>query len=178
MLVVCGQYEFGRQLLSIISGALAGNHQTACSGAEARRKTSTREYDAVLIAGRLPDENAASLAIDLAESGTRGVITVVERANLFDAHEMLDGTGATILAKPLTKDALLQAIRLVARVNEGAGGLFEKAKLMLMQVKSWTEPQAHRYIQKLSMNRRLPRDVTAQIVIRALERESNDSHKA
>lgn len=171
LLVVCGQKELESQLLSIISSAVPGAHSTASSGAEARRKTSFTEYEAVLIAGRLPDETASDLAVGLAENGVQGVMVIVDRSGLADAHEILDGFGVTILAKPLTKDALCQAIKLLVRVNVGNGGVFEKAKLMLIQQKSWTEPQAHRYIQKISMDKRLPRDITSQFIIKALERE-------
>jgi len=171
MLVVCSQREFAEQLLLIISSVLVGANSTATSGAQARRQTSLTEYAAVLIAGKLPDETAADLAIGLAENGVKRVIIVVDRANLADAHEMLDGTGVTILSKPLTKDALTQAVKLIVKVGYGEGGIFEKAKLMLMQQKNWTEPQAHRYIQKISMDKRLPRDVSSQYVIRALEHE-------
>lgn len=173
VLLVCGQREFGEKLLPIISSAIPSVNSMAVSGAEARRKTSLTEYAAVLIAGRLPDETTSDLAIGLSENGVNGVIIVVDRANLVDAHEMLDGTGVTILAKPITKDSLTQAIKLIVRVGVGKGGIFEKAKLMLVQQKNWTEPQAHRYIQKLSMDKRLPRDVTSQYVIRALEREKS-----
>jgi response regulator NasT len=173
MLLVCGQRDFGEQLLSIITSVIPGPHSTAASGALTRRMTSLTEYEAVLIAGKLPDETATDLAIGLSENGVKGIMIVIDRVNLADAHEVLDGTGVTILAKPLTKDALTQAIKLIVRVGVGNGGIFEKAKLMLVQQKNWTEPQAHRYIQKMSMDKRLPRDVTSQLVIRALERERN-----
>lgn len=173
MLVVCSQRDFAAQLISIISSVLTGMHSIAASGAQARRQTSLTEYDVVLIAGRLPDETAADLAVGLADNGVKRIIIIVDRANLADAHEMLDGTGVTILAKPITKDALTQTVKLIVRVGSGEGGIFEKAKLMLMQQKNWTEPQAHRYIQKASMEKRLPRDVTSQYVIRALEHEKD-----
>jgi len=178
LLLVCGQQEFAAQLLSIISLALPGAHFTVASGAQARRETSFIEFEAVLIAGRLPDETPNDLAVGLAENGVKGIIIIVDRGELADAHETLDGLGVTILSKPLTKEALTQAIKLIVRVGDGKGGIFEKAKLMLVQQKNWTEPQAHRYIQKLSMDKRLPRDVTSQYVIRALEREINGGENA
>lgn len=172
MLVVCRQREVAEQLLSIISTVLAGVHMIATSGAQARRQSSLTEYDAVLIAGRLPDETAVDLANGLSANGVKRILLVADRAKLADAHEMLDGTGVTILSQPLTKEALTQAVKLIVKMGTGEGGIFEKAKLMLIQQKGWTEPQAHKYIQKMSMNKRLPRDVTSQYVIRALERES------
>lgn len=174
MLIICGQREFGRNLLTIISSAIAGSHSLTGSGAEARRRLSLNEFAAVLIAGKLPDEPGLDLALDLAQDGILNLIYITDRNELLDAHEALDGTGVTILSTPLTQNSLTQAIRLVMRVSEG-GGTFEKAKLMLVQQKNWTEPQAHRYIQKLSMDKRMPRDLAAHLVIKALEREINTS---
>jgi DNA-binding response OmpR family regulator len=167
ILVVCGHRELGEQLVSVISASIPGNHLCAFSGADARRKTGLNEYEAVLIAGKLLDETTLELAESLAGNGCNGVMIVVERDALYDAHESLDGTGVTILVKPLTKDALLHSIKLIMNVKEG-GGTLEKAKLMLIQQKNFTESQAHRYIQKLAMDKRLPREVAAQLIIKAI----------
>lgn len=176
-LIVCGRRSFADQLLGMVSSAVAGTHQIALSGAEARRKTGINEFEGVLIAGRLPDEGDIGLAQELAENGCPGVMVVVERDALLDAHEALDGTGVTILGRPLSREALLNSMRLMARVREG-GGTLDKAKLMLIQIKHYTEPQAHRYIQKIAMDKRLPRDVVAQLVVRALEREKRAADPA
>ena len=170
LLLVSARREFAEQLLQMIQTAVAGSHAIALSGAEARRRTGGTEFAGVLITGRLPDESGVDLAYDLASSGCQGVILICERDALLDAHEALDGTGAVILARPLTREALLNSLKLVVRVREG-GGTLDKAKLMLIQMKNFTEPQAHRYIQKLAMDKRLPREVAAQLVIRTLEKQ-------
>lgn len=173
ILIVCGQKEFAKNLLAILSSSIAGNHSTAFSGADARRRTSIKEYMAVLVAGRLPDEPSLDLVQELAQSLEGNIIYITDRNELLDAHEALDGTGVTILSTPLTKSSLTQSIRLVLRVAEG-GGTFERAKLLLVQRKGWNESQAHRYIQKLSMDKRIPRELAAQMVLKALERESGE----
>ena len=94
---------------------------------------------------------------------------VVERNSLYDAHERLDGKGVTILVKPLNKNALLHSIKLIVNVKEG-GGTLEKAKLLLIQQQNFTETLAHRYIQKFAMDKRLPREVAAQMIIKAIEK--------
>ena len=169
MLIVCGKREFGEQLCRIVSSAFPGCHSVAGSGAEARRKTGQAEYECILIAGGLRDENGTDLAYDLTAAGCRSVAMLTDRQSVCEAHEALDGTGVTILVMPLTKDALIHSLRLLTKFRE-SGGTLEKAKIMLMQLKNFTEPQAHRYIQKLSMDKRLPREVAAQLVIRALEK--------
>jgi DNA-binding response OmpR family regulator len=172
MLIVCGQRNLGEHLLNMIASTIPGRHVTALSGADARRRTSLSEFSAVLIAGRLPDDTSIDLALDLTHKGCSVVMVITERDELFDTHDALDGTGVTILSKPLSKDALLQAVKLILKVTEG-GGTLEKAKLMLVAHKNFTEPQAHRYIQKLSMDKRLPREVAAQYVIKGIEREQS-----
>lgn len=169
ILIVCGKKDFADKLGALASSGIPGGHSVALTGAEARRKTGLSEYGAVLVADRIPDENMIDLAADLAESGCSGVMIIVGREALYEAHEALDGTGVTILVRPITKDALVHTVKLVERVREG-GGTFEKAKLMLVQKKDYSEQQAHKYIQKISMDKRIPRDVAATLIIRALEK--------
>ena len=174
ILIVCGQLNLCNFLLNLVSSAIPGPHVKALSGAEARRKTSQSEFAATLIAGRMADGTAIDLALDFSRSGSSGVMVVTERDELFDAHDALDGSGVTILSKPLSKDALVQSIRLILRVAEG-GGTVEKAKLMLITHKNFNEPQAHRYIQKISMDKRLPREIAAQLVIKSIEQELGEN---
>ena len=108
----------------------------------------------------------------MSQSVEGNILYLTDRNELLDAHEALDGTGVTILSAPLTKSSLIQSIRLVLRVAE-SGGTFERAKLLLVQQKGWSEFQAHRYIQRLSMDKRVPRELAAQLVLKALEREAN-----
>lgn len=171
ILIVCGQRDLGEYMINLIASEIPGMHTLSLSCADARRKTSVNEFAAVLIVGRLRDGTSIDLASDLTQNGCQRVMVVAERSELCDAHEALDGTGATILSRPLSKSALIQTIKLVICVEE-TGGTVEKAKLMLIRSKNFSEPQAHRYIQKLSMDKRLPREVAAQYVIKAIERET------
>lgn len=171
LLIVCARKDFAGQLIAMISAAVPGNHAVSLSGAEARRRTGLSEFEGVLITGRLSDESGVDLALDLAEKGCSGIMLICERNELLDAHEALDGTGVTILSRPLTKDTLLHSLKLVVNVREG-GGTLDRAKLMLIQIKNYTEPQAHRYIQKIAMDKRVPRDIAAQMIIRALEKQT------
>ena len=170
ILIVSGQRDLGEYLLNIITSTFPGHHTASFSGADARRRTSMSDFSVILIVSRLSDDSGIDLSLDLAHKGCTGIILITERDNLFDTHEALDGTGVTILSKPLSKDALLQAIRLILKVAEG-GGIIDKAKLMLVSHKNFTEQQAHRYIQKLSMNKRIPIEIAAQLVIKSIEQE-------
>jgi DNA-binding response OmpR family regulator len=170
ILIVCCRRELGDYLKGLVAGEIPGMHELALSCADARRRISVEDFAAVLVVGRLRDGSGVELAADIAQDGKGSVLYVAERGDVFDAHDALDGTGVTILSRPLPKEALINTVRLVLRVEE-TGGTVEKAKLMLIKYKHFSEPQAHRYLQKLSMDRRLPREVAAQYVIKAIERE-------
>jgi len=51
--------------------------------------------------------------------------------------------------------------------------LVEKAKGLLMMKYNWTEPQAFRWIQKASMDRRMSMRQIARIVIEEAERKAD-----
>lgn len=176
MLLVCSNKNTAQQLTAMISSVLPGIHSTAFSGAQARRQITLTDYSVVLIAGRLSDETAPRLAAELSYENVCPVVIIVDSAEVDVAHDILEGLNTTILTKPIKKDTLLNTVRLAAKLGSGEGGIFEKAKLKLVQQKGFTEPQAHRYIQKISMEKRLPRDVTAQMIIKALERELKEDN--
>lgn len=175
MLLVCSNNNTAQQLAAMIFSVLPGIHATAYSGAQARRQITLTDYSAVLIAGRLSDETAPRLASELCYEGVCPIIIIVDSTEFDNAHDILEGLDVTILTKPIKKDTLLNTVRLVAKLGSGEGGIFEKTKLRLMQQKGWNEGQAHRYIQKISMEKRLPRDVTAQMVLKALDRELDEN---
>ena len=99
--------------------------------------------------------------------------------------ERLEARGALVLQKPLNKALFLRTVRLamVARrrlleiKTENAGlhhkieeiRLIDRAKCVLIQYLGLTEPQAHRYIEKQAMDRRVSRREVAAGILAAYE---------
>ncbi|MFF4772418.1 ANTAR domain-containing response regulator [Microtetraspora fusca] len=92
-----------------------------------------------------------------------------------------DAGAMAYLVKPFTKGDLIPAIEMavsrheeIAALEKEVSGLserletrklVERAKGLLMAQHGWTEPQAFRWIQKASMDRRLSMRQVAQIVV-------------
>lgn len=176
MLLVCSAQKLAEQLTRIISSVFPAVSAVASSGSQAKRLTSITDYSIVIIAGKLSDQSAPALAYELSDNQVKPIIIIVDSTECVDAHELLNGLDVTVLTKPLSKEAFINTLRLVSKIQSGEGGIFEKAKLGLVQQKGWTEQQAHRYIQKVSMEKRLPRDVTSQYVLKALAREATQTN--
>ena len=111
---------------------------TVHSIGEARRKIVETAFDIVLINAPLPDDFGMRLAVDIcASSGaTRGRMRQME-------------------AKQATVEEKIEEIRLVNR-----------AKWLLIERLGMTEPEAHRYIEKQSMDLRISKREAAKSVIK------------
>ena len=94
-----------------------------------------------------------------------------------DREELLE-LGATLLVKPLTKNAFMVALNaadmahirlctLKRKIDEEK--VITRAKLLLMEVLCMREEQAHKYIEKESMNNGVTRLETAYDVIRTYD---------
>lgn len=121
------------------------------SGAELRRAASRLERCTVLCSAILPDATADELAADLPE----GVDLLVIDTPLFLSN--CESPRLIRLPTPLRRDELLRALTGLGRqaaetrpVDEKE--LISRAKAELMRRRGLTEPQAHRYLQRISMD--------------------------
>jgi response regulator NasT len=94
------------------------------------------------------------------------------------AREKLLDMGATILVKPLKQSAFTTAIQAADMAHIRLGALKKKlddekvitrAKLLLMQTLSFTEEEAHKFIEKEAMNSGRTRSDVAYEIIRTYE---------
>ena len=94
------------------------------------------------------------------------------------AKEKLLDMGATILVKPLKQSAFTTAIQAADMAHIRLGALKKKlddekvitrAKLLLMQTLSFTEEEAHKFIEKEAMNSGRTRSDVAYEIIRTYE---------
>lgn len=144
-----------------------------CStAAEARRVVLYRAFDIFVINGGLDDERGNELANYIADTfDISGVyIDDYTRADMFS--EELGSNGVVTLVRPITKTALGDALKMIAVANTRVRELkarndelsakledikyIARAKIALMRSLGFTEEQAHKYIEKKSMEMRLP----------------------
>ncbi len=155
------------------------------SAAEARRATLCRSFDMFVVNGGLPDEQGNELARFIADTCDCGGVYIDDFAEVDMFSEDLAGVGVLTLVRPITKTALAEAVNLIsvanarvralkAKNNELMGKIDDmkfimRAKIVLMRSLGYTEEQAHRYIEKKSMDMRVSRRRVAMDILKTYE---------
>jgi response regulator NasT len=163
--------ELSEQLLRIEG---CGMTAVTASGSEARRlvKNDT-EPELVIINTPLPDEYGQELAEMIAESTSSGIILICSGDAADDMADRMSDSGINVLARPVTRELLQRTIRLILGARARMAGArkesadimnrieemrtINRAKTTLMKYLKFTEPQAHKYIEKQAMNNRQTR---------------------
>ncbi len=159
---------------------------TVCSNAaEARRTALCRPFDIFVINGGLPDECGNELAAMLADTYDCGGIYIDEFMRVDMFSEDLGKYGVVCMVRPITKTALADTVRLVSIANARVRALkanneelsakledlkyISRAKIVLMRSLGYSEDQAHKYIEKQSMDLRISRRKVAMDILKTYE---------
>ena len=154
---------------------------TVKSIAEAKRRLFDQPYDIILINAPLPDDFGMRLAIDACNESGAGVLLLVKSEHYNDIYSKVVGYGVMTLSKPTTLQMVSQTLRVLCatrerlrKVEERQATVEEKieeirlvnrAKWLLIECLSMTEAEAHRYIEKQSMDLRISKREVAQNII-------------
>ena len=134
-----------------------------------RRLIPDRRVDLLVINAPLKDEFGTQLAQDLANRNL-GVLLLTP-ADVFDqVCCRVESSGVMTLAKPISRQTLYMALRAMTltlqRKMEDVRTV-NHAKWLLMENDHMSEQDAHRYIEKQSMDMRLTRREVAESIIRS-----------
>lgn len=157
---------------------------TMQNGRESRQSLLENDFDLVIIDSPLPDEAGDDLAIKAAEQ-TIGVILIVEQDKLYDINATVEDSGVFVLPKPVSSMFFYQCCKLlfatkyrIQKLEKQNNELMQKlsevrtinmAKCLLIEKMHLTESQAHRYIEKTSMDKRQSRLYLAKEIIKRYE---------
>ncbi len=154
------------------------------SGNEARRFLNTNEYHLIVINTPLSDEFGRDFAIKVADVTNSGIILICRSDISDEICDKLSCYGIFVLSKPINKTTFFQTIKLASatrsrmlRLNNNIKiqnkteeiKLVNRAKNCLMQYLKFTEPQAHRYIEKQAMDTRQTRKEVAKHILSIYE---------
>lgn len=155
--------------------------KTVCSTAEARRCLLHKEFDLVLINSPLPDGPGIGLAEDLCGETEAGVLLLVKAESYEEVTARVQESGVITLCKPGSRQLVahsLQALcamraRLRVRGKDQATveekiqelRLIDRAKWILMENRRMTEPEAHKALELMAMERRITKRQAAEEVI-------------
>ena len=155
---------------------------TARSVGEARRRIAETAFDIVLINAPLPDDFGMRLAIDICANSGAGVLLMVKTDLFNDIYAKVVNYGVITLSKPTNLQMVTQNLRILCATRERIRQMEAKqatveekieeirlvnhAKWLLIQCLSMTEPEAHRYIEKQSMDERISKREVAENIIK------------
>ncbi len=161
-----------RHIRDIIENAGLAECLICHSAAEVKRLASRQGIHAVVCGYKLPDETAQSLADDLPETCSILILAVQSMLDLIDNREGLFKLPApaarndliSMVDRSLSRRSLLERYIRTQRSMEELS-LIEEAKRWLMSERGMSEEEAHRFLQKKSMDtgKRLPQ--TAQMIL-------------
>lgn len=180
MLLVSTDEKFIKEVSSLLQDERY-EYDASRSAADAREKLRRKSFDLVIVNSPLIDEPGEKLCLDAVRCN--GTISAVFAAS--DAFEEINAKvsvhGVFVLRKPSSKIMVLQAISMMICARERLRTLEEKvgkaeskldeirvvnkAKCMLIEHEGLTEADAHRHIEKTSMDAGIPKKLVAQIII-------------
>ena len=171
---------------SLLESAVFTRVVSAASAQEARRYIKESSFDLIIIDSALSDESGKDFALHAAHSTTALIILIVEKKDFYSVEKTTENAGVFTLQKPISAEFFYQASRLLDAsrrrlhyIEEQNKHLqqqleeikvIDRAKITLVQVLRMTEAQAHRYIEKQSMDLRQSRIKTAESILRTYER--------
>ena len=172
--------------LTEILKAASCNHIVALqSCGEARRLLLEREFDLVIINAPLHDESGETLSRYIASKGISQVILVV-KSEYFDAvSAVTENDGVLVVAKPINKVVLWSALQLARAAGKRLTQMqvensklrkkiedvyvIDRAKCILISYFNMSEQEAHRYIEKQSMDMRQTKRDIAEGILKTYE---------
>ena len=153
----------------------------AKNGAEARRLAAERSFDLILVNDPLPGGSALQLARELSADSAACVAVLTPREIAEEVYFQAVESGVFTIAKPLPMAAFVQDLRLLCAARERLAlsetkqqtvetrmaqiRLVNRAKWALIEQEGLTEPQAHRKIEKLAMDRRVSKEQIAEEIL-------------
>lgn len=145
------------------------------------------EYDLIIINSPIEESSGIDLAIYTAEKYTSGILLAVQNKYANIVAQKVEPYGVLVVGKPIVKAFFNQAVKFSEVTRQRVLSLKEenihlhlkleevkiisRAKCVLIQYLSMSEVQAHKYIEKQSMDLRLSKYKVAKRILKAYEKD-------
>lgn len=168
-IVVAGSSEQSRtQLMRLLSASGYPVFRVCAGAGELRRALNETEDGLLILAGPVPGCSAEELLWDY---GDQLQILLIARQPVLDAC----GEGVFRLAMPTSRQAVIGAVEMLSQMHrmrlprrgEKEREPVEEAKRILMARRGLTEPEAHRLLQQMAMNRGMKMTECAEKILAA-----------
>lgn len=158
---------------------------SAGDAGEASRLLLEREFDLCVVNTPLRDEFGTDFAARQSGLEAMQVLLFVKSELAEEVEAKMEDYGVFVLAKPLNRQLLWSALKLMAAAQNRLRGmqdrnlrlqqkledirLVDRAKCTLIAYLKLSEPQAHKYIEKQAMDLRLTRREVAESILKTYE---------
>lgn len=183
--IISGTESGAEKLKSLLDGLPGAEIICTHSAAQFNSNGETWASDLVIINSPLADCAGDELAVHLARTGTAGILFIVKKNADPGLYDAVEGAGVVVLERPFSKELFTGLVRMCLATRRRMEGLFKRtheledrveetklvgrAKCVLIQYLNMTEPQAHRYIERQSMDMRMSRSSVARGILSAYE---------
>jgi two-component system, response regulator PdtaR len=153
----------------------------ANTGSEARRILIERDFDLCVINAPLSDEFGTDFALSIVNKAITQVMLMVKSELSDEVSEKVEDFGVFVISKPINRQVFWNALKLTTASFNRMMGLkkenvqlqkkiedirfIDRAKCVLIEYLKMTESEAHKFIEKQSMDMRISkREVAARIL--------------
>ena len=180
VLIASAQPKFNEALTQLMDERRYYSYVFDQSVSSAKRRLLDKSFDILIVNAPLPDDNGVRLALDRS-TGSCAVLLLVKNDYYAETFERVCRHGVYVLAKPSPRQLVTQAFDWLESTHERLMKLEKKtvsledkmaeirlvnrAKWLLITNEGMAEDQAHRYIEKLAMDRCVPKGVIAREII-------------
>mgnify|MGYP000848838128 FL=1 len=155
------------------------------NGKQARLFLIERDCDLCVINAPLSDEFGTDLAVHIAGKGISQVLLIVRNELADEISEKVEKFGVFVIPRPVSPPFFWSAYKLITAAHNRMLTLqsenqqlqnriedmkrIDRAKCLLVQFLNITEPEAHRFIEKQAMDRRVTKKEIAGAILKKYE---------
>lgn len=181
VLVVSASNNFNETIASLLPENTYEPIRYVANISAGKRMISERAFDFVIINSPLPDETGVRFAIDICNASATVVLLVVRNELYAEINDKVNEYGVFTLAKPTSKPFMANALTWMITARERLRKsekktltieekmqeirIVNKAKWALIAKRAMTEEDAHRYIEKMAMDRCVSRRTIAEEIL-------------
>lgn len=185
VLLVSSSEKFNTVTAALLPGAEFWPVTVVKSASEARRRMLEADFDIVIVNAPLPDDPGVRLAVDACMRSPAGVLLLVKRDMHDEVYYRVMESGVITLPKPTSEPIMAAMLRTLCSVRERlrhAEGrqnsvekkieelrLVNRAKWLLIECLHMTEEDAHRYISRRAMDKRVSKREAAEDILRTYQ---------
>lgn len=153
---------------------------------EARRLLLQRDFDLCIIDAPLFDESGEQLSRHISAKGVSQAILVVSAECCEEVSHAVEDYGVITVSKPINKNLFWSALKLARAAQSKLKvmksedkklaqkiediRIVDRAKCILISYLNMSEPEAHKYIEKQSMDMRITKRAIAEGILKNYEK--------